>query len=315
MAIIALLLIAWVVYLIAVPIVTWNRVDKVDWEPTAGQRPDDQPGTTYLMVGSDSRAGLSKAERRRLHTGGAAGQRTDTIMLMHTGGGPNLLMSIPRDAEVDIPGHGTSKINAAFAFGGPKLLTRTVEQLTGIRVDSYVEIGMGGVAGVVDAVGGIEICPKHKMDDKLAGLHVKKGCQEADGATALAYSRSRHASALSDLDRVQQQREVVGAIGKAVLSPWTFINPVRYWKLNQAVPDFFTFGEGTNPVRAGLWAMAMARSSSGSGLNCTVPLTGGNAQIDTARAKKLYGFIAQDKVDEMPKGLCTPSGLPKSVTG
>ena len=70
---------------------------------------------------------------------------------------------------------------------------KTIEQNTGIRIDDYVEIGMGGVVGIVDAVGGIEICPKDNMKDKLAGLNIKKGCQEVDGKTALAYARSRHA--------------------------------------------------------------------------------------------------------------------------
>ena len=196
----------------AVPIIAWNQVDKVDWEPD-GDRPSDQPGTTYLLVGSDSREGLTKEERKELSTGNAGGGRTDTIMLLHTGSGPNLLLSLPRDSIVDIPGHGTTKINAAYAFGGPQLLVQTIEQNTGIRVDEYVEIGMGGVAGIVDAVGGIEVCPKANMKDKLAGLNIKKGCQEVDGKTALAYARSRHTSGIGDIDRVRRQREVVSAVG------------------------------------------------------------------------------------------------------
>ena len=110
---------------------------------------------------------------------------------------------------------------------------------------------MGGVAGLVDAVGGIEVCPKENMKDKLAGLNIKKGCQEVDGATALAYARSRHASATGDIDRVRRQREVVAAVGSTRCSPpGRVINPVRYWKLNNAIPDFFAFGEGMGPVRS-----------------------------------------------------------------
>ncbi|MGB0102286.1 MAG: LCP family protein, partial [Nocardioides sp.] len=183
-----LLVLLWIVYLVAVPFYAWTDVEKVAFEPK-GARPDDQPGTTYLLVGSDSRAGLSAEERKRLGTGNASGQRTDTIMLLHTGDGPNLLMSIPRDSLVEVPGYGTTKINAAYAFGGPKLLTKTIEDTTGIKVDQYVEIGLGGLAGVVDAVGGIEICPTQAMKDPLAKLDIKKGCQEADGATALGYAR------------------------------------------------------------------------------------------------------------------------------
>ena len=234
------------------PLFAWTKVDKVDVRAQGRPRPDDQPGTTYLLVGSDSRAGPVRGGAQALGTGNAGGQRTDTIMLLHTGDGPNLLMSIPRDSLVEVPGYGTTKINAAYAFGGPKLLTQTIEQNTGIRIDKYVEIGLGGLAGVVDAVGGIEICPTFDMEDKLAKLDIKKGCQEADGATALGYARSRHTDPrYGDIDRVKHQREVVAAVGDEVLSPWTFVNPVRYWRLWHAVPDFFALRRGHGPVRRG----------------------------------------------------------------
>jgi LCP family protein required for cell wall assembly len=301
------LILLWLVYLVAVPIFTWQSVDKVAWEPS-GDRPGDQDGTTYLMVGSDSREGLSEEERKELGTGDAAGGRTDTIMLLHTGAGPNLLMSIPRDSPYD-----GGKINAAYATGGPEGLVTAVEELTGIRVDQYVEIGMGGVVGIVDAVGGIEICPKKNINDPKAKLRIKKGCQEVDGKTALGYSRTR-ASALSDLARVQQQREVVSAIGSKVVSPWSVINPVRYWRLNGALPDFFVFGEGMGPVRAAQWAMAMTRVDGDGGLTCTVPLADGSANWDEARSQQMFQAIIDDDTDAIGKDLCTPSGLPRSVT-
>lgn len=301
--IVLVLLLLWVAYLVVVPLWVWGKVEKVEWEPE-GERPADQPGTTYLMVGSDSRAGLSKEERKELATGNSGSQLADTIMVLHTGDGPNLLMSLPRDSIVEIPGRGTSKINAAYAYGGPKLLVRTVEQNTGIRIDDYVEIGLGGVAGVVDAVGGIEICPETAMKDPLAGLDVKKGCQEADGKTALAYSRSRHTSGIGDIARVKHQREVVAAVGDAVLSPWTFINPVRYWRLVNAVPDFFAFGEGMGPLAAGRWAMAMTNVE----LSCVVPLASLEVRWDEERSKRMFGHIREDTVADMPKALCRADG-------
>lgn len=309
---ILLLVLLYIAYLVIVPFYAWHQVHKVAWEPS-GQRPDDQPGTTYLLVGSDSRAGLSAAERKKLGTGNAAGQRTDTILILHTGDGPNLLMSIPRDSLVDIPGHGTSKINAAFAYGGPKLLVRTIEGDTGIRIDDYVEIGLGGLAGVVDAVGGITICPTEDMQDKLANLDIKKGCQEADGTTALGYARSRHTSNIGDIDRVKHQREVVSAVGDAVISPWTFLNPFRYWNLLTSVPDFFAFGEGTSTVRAGMWASAMTHVNGDNGLSCVVPIADLAVHWDPDRSKEMFGYIIDDKTSDIPKSLCTPTGLPKGV--
>jgi LCP family protein required for cell wall assembly len=305
------LLLLWVVWLVAVPLFAWSKVDKVEFEPS-GARPDDQPGTTYLLVGSDSRAGLSPEERKALGTGNASGQRTDTIMLLHTGSGPNLLMSIPRDSLVDIPGHGNTKINAAFAFGGPKLLVKTIELNTGIRVDNYVEIGFAGVVDVVDAVGGVEICPQTDMVDKLANLDIEKGCQEVDGPTALGYARSRHTDQqYGDIGRAAHQREVVSAVGKKVVSPWTVINPFRYWQVNMAAPDSFAFGEGTSPIRAAMWATAMTRVNGDNGLTCGVPISDLAVNWDPERSKQMFNYIIEDKTDDIPKALCTPTGTPK----
>ena len=104
-------------------------------------------------------------------------------MLLHVpdGGGPTVLVSIPRDSYVAIPGHGKNKINAAYAFGGPPLLVRTVEQATGLHVDSYVETGLGGYAQLVDALGGIDVCVKRALKDPKAHINVKAGCQTFDG--------------------------------------------------------------------------------------------------------------------------------------
>lgn len=306
-----LLLVLWLVYTIAVPFFAWTKVDKVAFEPD-GERPGDQPGTTYLMVGSDSRQGLTKEERKKYSTGNATSELTDTIMLLHTGDGPSVLLSIPRDSVVDIPGSGSGKINSAYARGGPDLLVRTIEQETGIRIDEYVEIGLGGVAGVVDAVGGIEVCPKEAIKDKLAGLDITKGCQDVDGQVALAYSRSRKQSTLGDLDRVQRQREVVAAIGDQVLSPWTVLNPVRWWRLNNAVPGFFGFGDTTSTLDAGRWALAMTRVGGPDGRTCTMPVTDGSATTwDRDRAEPLFDTFIEDRTDDLTNKQCTASGLPR----
>jgi LCP family protein required for cell wall assembly len=302
-----LVLVLWLVYMVAAPVVAWNRVQQVDFEPS-GKRPTDQPGTTYLLVGSDSREGLTKEQRKEFHTGGAVGQRTDTIMLLHTGSGPNLLVSIPRDSIVDIPGHGATQINAAYAYGRAPLLVKTIEQNTGIRIDQYVEIGMAGVAGVVDAVGGITVCPTQDMDDKRAGLRITKGCQEVDGETALAYARSRHTNELGDIDRARRQREVVAAVGDKVLAPWTFINPVRWRRINNAIPDFFAFGEGMGPVRAGLWAMAMTRVNGDTGITCSVPIT--DLAVHWApESEELFDLIKKDDTKDVTSQLCPAAGV------
>ena len=302
-----ILLALWLVYLIAVPFFAWSKVDKINAFP-AGNRPPDQDGTNYLLVGSDSRAGLSAEQRKQLHTGNAAGQRTDTIVLVHDGSGPTLTMSIPRDSLVPIPGHGTTKINAAFAFGGPKLLIRTIEQNTGIHIDHYVEIGLGGFVNIVDSVGGVTICPNHNMNDKLANLHVKKGCQHADGTVALAYARSRHADPqLGDIARGGQQREVMAAVGHKALSPWTVLNPFRYWNVWMSTTENLIVDDDMSVLAMGRFGWAMTHSD----LTCPVPISNLAVTWDPTRSKQMFKLIREDQTSDIGKNLCTKSGLPR----
>ena len=308
------LLLLWILFLVAVPIFAFQKVSKVDAFPN-GDRPEDQAGTTYLVVGSDSREDLSAEERKRLGTGGASGKRTDTIMLMHIGAGPDLLMSIPRDSIVDIPGRGTNKVNAAYAFGGPKLLIRTIEQNTGIKIDHYVEIGFGGFVDVVDAVGGIEICPTRKMQDKQANLDIDKGCQEADGVTALGYARSRKTDPrFGDITRARHQREVVSAIGHEATSPWTVINPVRYYRVNMAGAKTFSVDDDTGPIDLGRFAWAMTRVDGTDGLTCGVPIRDLAVNWDEPRSDKMFQHIIDDDTEGIGKDLCTPTGLTKAMS-
>jgi LCP family protein required for cell wall assembly len=211
---------------------------------------------------------------------------------------------------VPVPGHSTTKINSAFAFGGPKLLVRTVEDATGLRIDHYVEIGFSGFEDLVDAVGGVRICPKTAMKDPLAGLDIPAGCQEADGKTALGYARSRHTQSLGDIDRARHQREVVSAIGAKVVDWQTFLNPVRYWRVVNAGADSVAVDDGTGPFDAAKFALAMTRVDGTHGLTCGVPITDLDVHWDTERASQLFDLIAQDETSRIGDDLCRPSGLP-----
>ena len=294
------------VYLVAVPLYHWTAIDKVDTEP-GGDRPADQPGTNYLIVGSDKADDLTDAQREALDTPERGGSNTDTIIVLHTGSGGRTMMSIPRDTLVDVPDGSTQMINAAFASGGPSLLVRRVEALTGIHIDHYVELGFGSVINTVDAFGGVEICPKQDMVDPRARLDIKKGCQQVDGLTALGYSRSRYVTALSDLDRVARQREVISAVGDEALSPWTFVNPLRYWNINAAASGAIRVDEGMNPLDLGRFALAMTGDSQ----TCTMPNLAAPSDpnriiADPERAPALFKAIINDST--VPKRACTPTG-------
>jgi len=187
-------LVAWLAFMVWVPLHAWGNVHRVDASPS-GSRPADSKGFDYVLVGSDSRQGLTPAQEKLLNTGtvqDAAGSRTDSIILVHvpSGSGKPAIISLPRDSYVPIPGHGHNKINASFSIGGPKLLVQTIEQVTGIRIDGYVEIGFGGFASVVDSVGGVDICVPRNMKDAYAGIDLKAGCQTLNGKNALGYVRA-----------------------------------------------------------------------------------------------------------------------------
>ncbi|MDO5728194.1 MAG: LCP family protein [Actinomycetaceae bacterium] len=218
LAIVLFLIVAW-----PVGVLWWasSQISHVDaLSDTAAT-----PGVTYLLAGSDERDDQSIVE----------GRRSDTIMLLHkASNGQASLVSLPRDAYVDIPGNGKSKLNASYAWGGEKLLVQTVEQLSGLHVDHYIEIGMGGFKDLVDAVGGVELCLDYEVDDPNSGLYWPGGCNIADGNRALAFSRMRYQDPRGDIGRGDRQRQVVSAVLDKALSSDTFWSPQRQVDLSGA---------------------------------------------------------------------------------
>lgn len=313
MLIIGLLVLGWLAFMVWVPVAAWNGVSRVDNVPD-GERPENTSGYTYLLVGSDSREGLTKAERRKYKTGNAAGDRTDTIMLVHVSesGGKPVMISIPRDSYVPIPGKGTNKINAAYSWGGPKLLTETIENVTGIHVDGYLEIGLGGFADVVDALGGVDICVPRNMKDKLAGIDLKKGCQTLNGGNALGYVRSRYEDPLGDIGRANRQRQFLGALMKKAATPSTVLLPWRYRGFVDSAAAGVRVGEETGLSDAYRILMAMRSVSGHEGLSLTVPISdmalqtdnaGLAVKWDTELAKSLFRSIKDDEpLTEAPEG-------------
>jgi len=211
-------------------------------------RPGSGRGTNWLIVGSDSRQGLTAEQQQDLATGGDVGSgRTDTILLVHVPGfGSNTrptIVSIPRDSYVPIPGQGKDKINAAFALGGAPLLAQTVEQATGLRLDHYAEIGFGGFAALVDALGGVTMCPTTPLNDPLAGIDLPAGCQKLSGRDALGYVRTRD-TPRADLDRMANQRQFLSALLHRAGSPAVWLNPLRWYSVPRAAAHAMTVDRG-----------------------------------------------------------------------
>jgi LCP family protein required for cell wall assembly len=291
-----------------------SRLERVQALGDHEGRPGPGRGQNWLIVGSDSREGLSAAERDKLGTGFAAGRRTDTIMIMHIprGRGAPALVSLPRDSYVPIPGHGRNKLNAAYSFGGPRLLAQTVEAATGLRMEHYMEIGFGGFAGVVDAVGGVTLCIDKPVRDRFSGLDIRRaGCQELDSKQALAYVRSRYGFAGGDLDRVKHQREFIGALIKKSTSPGVILNPFRALSLANAGTAALTVDEGDHLHHLARLALAMRALDDQDAVTTTVPVRGtgsagsaGSVVLwDREKALALFEALADDRP---VKGLVEP---------
>ncbi|MBV8182760.1 MAG: LCP family protein [Mycobacterium sp.] len=265
-------------------------------------RPASGQGSTWLLVGSDSRQGLTVEQQQALATGGDTGNgRTDTMLLVHVPAfgsrTPTTMVSIPRDSYVPIPGYGRDKINAAFAMGGAQLLTQTVEQATRLRLDHYAEVGFSGFAALVDALGGVTVCPAAPMSDPLAGIDLPAGCQKLDGRDALGYVRSRD-TPRADLDRMVNQRQFMSAVLHRAASPAVWLNPWRWYSVAHAATGALTIDKGDHA-----WDMArLGWALHGSTTALTVPIgeftgsdVGSIVVWDHQKAAQLFDALATDQ--------------------
>ncbi len=275
-------------------------------------RPVAGAGQNWLITGSDSRQGLTRKEERQLATGrGIGGHRSDTIMVLHIPGNglPAVLVSIPRDSYVDIPGFGRNKINAAYDFGGPKLLAKTLQNATGLYISHFMSIGFGGLVNVVNAVGGVRMCIPSNLNDPASGLHLKKGCQNLDGAQALGFVRTRHLFATQDLQREQDQRVFIKALLTKMTSPGTLANPFHSFPAAFGAAGALTVDKGTQLYQLVQVAFALRHPET-----TTVPIGGtpllavGDVVIwDHAKSTRLFDAMRNDT--PVPKGLLSGSKL------
>lgn len=310
--VVALLVVAWLAFMVWVPWNAWNNITRVDTAP-AGDRPTGGKGTNFLLVGSDSRQGLTEAQKKEFGATNAAGARTDSIILVHVSDSGNkpLIISLPRDSFVPIPGYRKNKINASYAFGGPKLLVATVEGVTGLKIDGYLEIGFGGFSSVVDALGGVDICVPFNMKDPEAGIDLKKGCQTLNGPNALGFVRTRHTDPRGDLGRADRQRQFLAAVMKKAVSPGTVLVPWKYKGFADSMSHGLVLGQDTTMSEALAIFTAMRSVSNGEGISATVPIAdpnyttyaGSSVKWDSAKASELFRMIKDDEsLTSVPKG-------------
>jgi LCP family protein required for cell wall assembly len=173
----------------------------------------------FLVLGSDSRKGVPRSIGT---TKNSPGQRSDTILVVQVDARHHrtIVLSIPRDLRVTIPGHGINKINTAFNYG-PNTIVRTVQNLTHLSINHYVQVNFLGFEGLVNALGGVPICVDRRLVDTLAGLNIPhRGCYTLTGRQALAFVRARHIEGdnIPDFSRISRQQQFMRALISKVLS-------------------------------------------------------------------------------------------------
>lgn len=272
--------------------------------PAARPQPVVPKSTNIVLVGSDSRAG-----QQTTGSGGNAdatspiGQRSDTLMVVHLDADrkKGWVISFPRDSWVDIPGHGKNKINAAFAFGGPSLLIQTIEQLTRIHIDHYMQIDFEGFRSMTNAVGGVDVVVPTAFQS--GPYRFPTGRQHINGQQALQFVRERHNLPSGDFDRIRNQQAFLRALMGKATSHGSLFNPVRLNSLVGAVSRSVSVDDGLSGGALRSLVLSVRSLGGGDVAFLTVPVTGtgrvGAASVvflDPAADGVLYDAVRNDKM-------------------
>lgn len=272
----------------------------------------------YLLVGSDTRVGLSKAELKALRVGSvasAAGKRSDTILLVHISKARDkaVIISLPRDTLVTIPQHTSStgkviapfkaKLNAAYNYGDAPLLIQVIESMTNLRIDHYVEINFAGFAHMVDSLGGIQVCTKTDINDPKSHLVLAAGIHTLDGIQALKYVRTRDFDGMGDLGRMQRQQQFMSSVLRKATSTGVLLNPIKMMNfLNAALATVKTDSALNSGDLITLAKQMRTLSTSKvrtltvplSNVNYVVPYVGSTVLWDPILAPQLWQRLRED---------------------
>ncbi|MER7761597.1 LCP family protein [Streptomyces sp. NPDC097619] len=266
-------------------------------------------GTNVLIVGTDSRAGLSKAEKNRLHVGGEGCNCTDVMMLVHlsANGRRATVVSLPRDSYVEYAdGSGVrGKINGAWKRGGAALTVKTVEAVTGLRVDHFLETGFQGFEKAVNGLGGAMVCTDRAVKDENSGLDLTPGIHHVDGNGALRYVRARHIQPRSgDLGRMRRQQRAVSDLLTRLTLEGALADPAAAAATARTLLKSVRPAEGTTLSDLVRLGTALGRLDPGQTEFATVPLrefdhrvpgVGSTLLWHEERAGALWKAIAEDR--------------------
>lgn len=292
-------------------------ITRVDPFKDMKNRPEAGNGMNVLLVGTDGRDKITEAERRKYRLGGAPCRCTDTIMIVHISEDRERasIVSLPRDSYAEAPGHTDAvtgkqhgphplKLNAAYAQGGPTLTVRTVENMTHVKIDHYLEVDFTSFMKTVDVLGGVRICTAQPLKDSYTGLDLAAGSHLLGGGQALQYVRSRHADGSSDLGRMQRQQRFLAALVEHATSSGVLLNPMKFRDVTRSVLGSVRADKGFGTDELLDLGRAMRNFSPSSSEFTTVPIgqmgyvvkgIGSTLKWDDTKAGKLFRALRDDK--------------------
>ncbi|EGX56126.1 hypothetical protein SZN_29410 [Streptomyces zinciresistens K42] len=287
------------------------RIARVDPFKDMKNRPEAGNGMNLLLVGTDGRDRITEEERRRYRLGGAPCHCTDTIMIVHISEDRERasVVSLPRDSYAEVPARRGRpahpvKLNAAYAEGGPNLTVRTVERMTRVKIDHYLEVDFTSFMKTVDVLGGVRICTAKPLKDSYTGLDLPAGTHRLMGGQALQFVRSRHLGGDADLGRVQRQQRFLAALITRATSSGILLNPMRFRDVTRAVLGSVRADKGFGTGELLDLGRAMRTFSPSSSEFTTVPIgrlnypvkgLGSTVKWDADRAERLFAALREDK--------------------
>ncbi|NLU70794.1 LCP family protein [Streptomyces sp. HNM0574] len=297
-----------------------SGVRRVDPFGGLGDRPEAGNGVNFLVAGTDGRDKLSKEQREKYRLGGTACNCTDTLMLVHLSADRSRasVVSLPRDTYTKLPAHThrgkdgkpverrdePAKLNSAYAHGGPNLTVSTVEKLTRVHIDHYLEVDFGSFMSTVDVIGGVPVCTTKPLKDSHSGLDLPAGTSRLNGGEALQYVRARHLDGGSDLGRMQRQQRFLAALLDEATSSGVLMNPVKFNELASTLLKSVRADHGFGSEQIVALGRVMRNFTPASSEFASVPLAdpghqvpglGSTVKWDEEKAGELFTALREDR--------------------
>ncbi|MFI5689234.1 LCP family protein [Streptomyces sp. NPDC051636] len=292
-------------------------IARVDAFKDMKNRPRGGHGMNVLLVGTDGRDKIDERARRKYRLGGEPCHCTDTIMIVHISQDRERasVVSLPRDSYAEAPAHVAEttgqrhaahplKLNAAYAEGGPQLTVRTVENMTHVKIDHYLEVDFTSFMKTVDVLGGVRVCTPLPLKDSFTGLDLPAGTHMLGDGQALQYVRARHVDGASDLGRMKRQQRFLAALVERATTSGVLLNPMRFRDVTRAVLGSVRADKGFGTDELLDLGRAMRDFSPASSEFATVPIgqmayqvkgIGSTLKWDGPKAEQLFQSLRDDR--------------------